>query len=498
MLESLSNVIKTKSIRRGILLAALATIIPAITLRAEEKREQRMKGKILDGINIPHLEVHPPRMENKKLPDGQVFLGAPDNSLPFLTLEITFPGGSSSESENRTGSLKALTSLMQIGGTANMNGDQLAEELARKGIKLSIKANYETWSIQVTSLKSDFDQAFNILSDVLLNPALPSDRLEVIKDSFRTDIKQRNDNPRSISPRKIAEIMFRGFSPSRTIQQEDIERLNIETLEDEHKKRLSPEGVIVSVSGDYDTDDIISRVSSLLKKFPTDNPEPEENLTFETLKKNIPDCADKIVLVDTPAQQAAISIGGALPPHNHEDFFALQTGNYILGGGSFNSRLMREIRAKRGLAYSTYSVNYFNKSYGRFAAASGTRVDQTTLALSLMLSMIEDMKNGVTEEELALAKDAILNSHVFQFEDPQSYVAGEVRFRRHGMPDNYLEIFPKKIDSITSDDIARVYSKYVKPSNLCIVVTGPADQLKDSLETIRPVRVIAPEELISL
>lgn len=458
---------------------------------------EAMKSSILEGLKVHELKIQPPSLHTKDLDGKALLLSAPDPSLPFLTLELYFYGGTSIEPPERKGSLDALTSLMQIGGAGNLGGDELAEELARLGIQLSVNSNYEYWSIKVTSLKGDFDRAFEILTMVLLEPRFPADRLEVIKDSFRTKIKQRNDDPAAISRRKMAEALFPGFSIGQSIQFEDIDRLSVDLLRDELARRLSTQNLMISVSGDYKENELIPGLKKLIDQFPANNSNPKvEPFSYEANGSSIPECSREIILVDFSANQAAITIGGYMPPHNHEDFFAIQTGNYILGGGSFNSRMMREIRAKRGLAYYAYSGNNFYEKFGQFLSASGTRVDQADLTLELMLSIIGDMSSGVEENELSLAKDAILNSLVFQYEDPEKYVSSEVRFRRHHMPADYLNLFPREIGAVTSERIAGVSKKYLNPEEFCIVVTGPADQLKGKLEHIRPVRVIQPEDTV--
>jgi len=199
-----------------------------------------------------------------------------------------------------------------------------------------------------------------------------------------------------------------------------------------------------------------------------------------------------IYLVPFPAQQAVIAVGSNLPQHNHSDFFALQTMNYILGGSSFNSRLLSEIRTKRGLAYYTYSHNTFYKDIGHFVGMCGTGIDSTPRALSLILNTIDGMASGVTNRELMLAHESIPNSLIYEFENPENYMENYLRFRNHNMPDNYLKIFPNKIRSVGIEEIKKA-AAYTKSRNLYIVVVGPKN-LEKSLSKIRPVKIIESEE----
>ncbi|MDH5656360.1 MAG: insulinase family protein, partial [Spirochaetia bacterium] len=188
-----------------------------------------------------------------------------------------------------------------------------------------------------------------------------------------------------------------------------------------------------------------------------------------------------------------IFTGTYVPPHNSPDFYALQAGNYILGGGSFNSRLMREIRTIRGLAYYAYSRNIFQKKTGYFASGAGTRIDKVSESLSLMLEIIGGMKAPVKEQELDLARESIINSLVFQFDNPEDILDNEIRFINHGMPENYLKMFPEKINALSREQISKAFQKHIKTDSMHIAVAGPAS-LKAELETIRPVIVIKPED----
>lgn len=477
----------------------LVTSVGVHSLIAENNANQTSRN-ILEGLRIEKLEFNAPPLHTEKLDTNNepVLLLAPDDSLPFVTIEIIFLGGSNAESKEHPELLKAMTSLLQLGGSSKYPGEQFAEKLSSIGARLDITPGYENWSISITVLKSHFSHAMDLVSSLLLEPALPEDRLEVIKDSFRTEIIQRNDDPAKLGRRKLGEIMFAGFSPGRTLQKKDIETLNRELIHQELNRRLSDRQLLITVSGDYEGLEIKQALRDLIGSFPPNKEDllSTEKLDYQFIKDQQEDFRNKIVLVSFPeAKQAAILLGSYLPPHNHEDFFALQTGNYILGGGSFNSRLMREIRTLRGLAYYAYSGNFFYESFGQFFAASGTRVDQADLTLKLMIEMITDMEKGVTEEELELAKDAVINSLVFQFDDPEKYASSEARFLMHHMPEDYLEIFPKKIRSITSSDIARVSRKYLSQDRLFIVVVGPPF-LKEKLQAIRPVTVIEPEEIL--
>ncbi len=451
---------------------------------------------ILDGISIPPLSINEPPLVEIKTQEGPLVLIAPDHSLPFISINMHFSQGTDSESTAEAGTLQALVSMLQLGGTKNHSADEIQEELSRLGAVLKIGYSHHSVNAEITFLKRDTERVTELLLEILTAPRMEESRLEVIKDSMRTEIRQRNDNPSSVARRKIQEVLYIGKRQGYSVTAGDIDRISTSALLADLKSRLNPSALIIGISGDADESmgaAFARRAADAMRRFTgsTDYKKPEVYTYSESAAADHP-YRGKIVLVETAAQQAVIYAAADLPEHSHPDFFALQTGNYILGGGSFNSRLMKEIRAKRGLAYYASSGTSFSADYGRFTAASGTRLDKTAETLSLMLSITKEFSETVTEEELSLAKDAIINSIVFQFEDPARFVEGEIRFRLHRMPENYLSMFPGRIRSLTVEDIQNAWKRHLRPENILIVVAGPAS-LKEELEKIRPVVTVGPE-----
>ena len=454
------------------------------------------KGKILSGLDIKPLNFSSPDIQEKVLSSGPLLLQTSDNSLPMVTVGIVFEGGLNAERPENRGTLEATIALMKIGGAGDLNGEAMARKIARLGARLSFDAGYENWSVNLTVLKKNFNESFALLQDILLKPKLPADSLLTVQNSFRSGLAQRNDRPDSIARRKLIERLYKGYSRGYFIQKENINNLKVENLKAELARRLRKKDAIVVAGGDLDGLDIETKFNALFNAFPAPVGELKiERPTYQDLSQKNGKQAREILLVNFPAVQASILVSGYLPRRNHPDFYNLQVGNFVLGGGSFNSRLMKEIRVKRGLAYYAYSYNSFFMEDGRFIAASATRLSSVKQTLSLILENVHGIRNGVSEQELGLARDSILNALIFQFGNPSSILQNEVRFRRHGLGKNYLSLFGEKIRAVNNAGIRKTVSKYLDKEKMIIIVVGPAS-LKSELEKIRPVRVVNPEDIL--
>ena len=454
------------------------------------------RGSILKGIQIPPLKFNKPSIQESRLDRGVRMWKVEDSSLPMVSVEFFFDGGLNAESLESAGVLSAMLSLMENGGAGKLTSDETARKLALLGAKISFDVAYEHWSIRLTVLKSHFDESFKIFSDILLNPEMPEQRLKIIQSKMMSDVKRRNNRPPSVANRKMIELLYGGFRRGYSLQPSDIKKINTKQLKTELQRRLQKSKIIVTASGDIKGMYLDTYVKRLLAGFPKPQGDTElkkEKLSFKTLNKLSHKSKGKILLVEFPqAVQASILTAGYLPRHNHPDFYALQVGNYILGGGSFNSRLMKEIRVKRGLAYYAYSYNAFFGQEGRFAASTATRAPKTDQTLKLLLSTVQNLKRGVSTAELGLARSAILNSLIFEFENPAAYLKSEVRYFWHKMPRGYPSTLPASIRKVNSRQVTKVTRRYLNSDQLFIIVVGPAG-LKKSLEKIRPVILINPE-----
>ncbi len=482
-------------------------VLVAVTLGGglalDARRESAAPGanggsSLLSDLQFEPIRFRRPAVERVALQHGALLIRAPENTLPFFTLSLQFPNGTSAEPIAHAGLWTASLSLLDRGGAGELSGEERARLLGKLGGSLSFSTDYEYWDVTLRFLKRDYAVAMQLLRTALLEPRLPEDELADVKNALLAGIQRRNDTPDPIAGRKLNELLYPGLRRGYSLSSEDVARLNTGAIRAELQRRLSARDVIVTVAGDFADLPVEADLNQLLAAFPAAAPPPAEPAGYEALRRarraNDP-YRGKIVLARTPASQAVIAIGGYLPERKNDAFFPLQTGNYALGGGSFNSRFMREIRAERGLAYYAYSYNDFSRDDGAFIAGAGTRSQQAHETLALMLQIIGDMRRGVSADELSLAQDSILNGLAFQFDSPEDVAANEARFTRLGLPENYIETFPAAIRAVQSVQIGQAAARYLNPDDLYIVVAGP-DALAERLKSIRPVVVVEPEQAL--
>lgn len=478
--------------RRLAQLCAVAVALVTAPLASES-------GGLLEDLRFPPIQFRPPAIERQTILNDQVLmLRAPETSLPFFTLTLNFEGGLDRETIEDAGLLDATLQLLEEGGAGELSGAQRSALLGRMGASLGFQSGYSGWSVSLRFLKRDYPEAMRLLREALLSPRLPEEDLQTVQRNLRTAIERRNDRPEQIGARKMNELLYPGLRRGYTLQIADVDRLDVASINAELKRRLDRRGLVAIATGDIGDLPLESDLQTLLSELPASGPrpaaEPGGRSTLLSRRPNPDPYRGRILLIDSPAAQAVIQVAAYLPEHSAPQFFALQTGNFILGGGSFNSRLMREIRVQRGLAYYAYSYNDFNRLDGEFNAGSATRVAQAPETLQLMLQMIPNLQRGVEAQELQLAKDSILNGFAFQFSTPEESASNELRFYRNGLPADHLARFPERIRAVSSAEIAQAAALLSDP-NLFVVVVGPGE-MKSELEKIRPVIVAGPEDAL--
>jgi zinc protease len=178
-----------------------------------------------------------------------------------------------------------------------------------------------------------------------------------------------------------------------------------------------------------------------------------------------------------PATQSHILIGAPGVARNDADYFPLYVGNYILGGGGFVSRLMQEVREKRGMAYSVYSYFIPMQQPGPFQIGLQTRKDQADEAIQIVSKTLHDfIELGVTEKELLAAKQNIINGFPLRIDSNKKILDYLSAIGFYHLPLTYLDDFPSKISRVTTAEIRAAFKRKVNQDVLATVIVGAPEE----------------------
>jgi len=256
-----------------------------------------------------------------------------------------------------------------------------------------------------------------------------------------------------------------------------------------HRRSFRPNGTILAVSGDFDKVEMLARLKKAFAGWKrVDQALPAVPQTFPAGKK-------AVLFVKRDIDQSVIRMGHLGIEKNNPDLYAVTVMNTILGGNGFSSSMMSVIRSKEGLAYNAASSFQAGRRFpGTFDAETETSASSTLRAIGLMESLIRDMtQNKVTDQELSLAKDSIINSFIFAFTNAATVAGQRARLDFYGYPPRYLENYRDNIAKVTKEDVLRVARKYLRPEEMILVVVGDGKKFDKPLSTLGKVQEIVPD-----
>jgi len=298
----------------------------------------------------------------------------------------------------------------------------------------------------------------------------------------RGGIARRNDDPNGIAGREFAKLIYGDTSPyARTVEYNTLDNISRTDLVNFYQQYYAPQNVLLGIVGDFDS----AKVRRLVEA------EFGDWKGAEAAKTVMPTVVQAktsgIFFVDQPQlTQSSIQIGHLGGQLDNPDYAALSVMNGVLNG--FGGRLFNEVRSRQGLAYSVYASWRPNFDYpGVFLAGGQTRSDATVPFIRSVFNEIEQIRTTpITPEELAYAKDTVLNSFIFNFQDPGQTLSRLLRYDYFGYPKDFIFQYRKGVEATTIADVQRVAKTYLKPENLVTLVVGNSKQIQPALSTLSP------------
>ena len=442
--------------------AAIALMLPA--LGRAQARDWREIPK------APLRAFTPQRPTRIALPNGLVIFLQEDHELPLVRGTARIRGGAREEPAEKTGLASVYGQVWRTGGTKARSGDQLDDELEARGARVETGAGLDSTFASWDCLKESFDPVFAVWLDLLRNPEFREDKLPIAKNQLNTGIARRNDDAGQIAARESRKLGYGKDSPyARQPEYATVAAVTRDDLVAWHKATVHPNNLILGVVGDFDSKAMAARLREALGKWPKGPAAPRAETAFQDPKPGVYFVQKDDV---TQSQIRMVHLGVR---RDSPDYFALEVMNEVLGGG-FSARLFSNIRSKKGLAYSVGGGVGSNYDYpGLFSLSMGTKSGSTAAAIDALYEEIDNLtKAPVSAQELARAKDAILNSFVFRFDTKQEVMAERILYEFYGYPPDFLERYRAGIEKVTAEDVARVARAHVHRAKIALLVVGKA------------------------
>ncbi len=408
-----------------------------------------------------------------------------EDELPVVLLSASFGYGSLYEEGSSAGMGECIAGMMELSGSVKYPGKKLHEEIESIGGELSVSSSWESFTVTVKVLARFADKAYDILSDLVKNPVFSDDAWEYSKKMMAERIRRSYDDPAEIAFKQARSIIFQGRGYGSSPAPEDVLTLKLSDAESVRDSFFTAGNMILGISSSISLEKNREYVDSFFKGM---RPGQRQLYTDErvAVKKAFQENSGKVFFFEKEVPQATVVAG--VPAFNvtYDGDIPLKIMNRILGGGSFNSRLMTEIRVKRGLAYSVQSLYRSRLLTGVFMAYAQTGPESVNEVVDIMSDNFNRVqKEPVEDSELNWTKSNILNSYVFNFDTPASVLAAWMDMEYNGLDEDYYRVYLEKVEQVMPADIL-MHSSRLFDKGVIYVVVGPAS-LREALSKGRVV-----------
>ncbi len=451
---------------KKLILLIIVTAVFAISLSIPSVASERPHPSKL---KFPPLKVTTPEVIDVALSNGLGGFLIEDHEIPVvdvvLLVKTQFPD------RGKYGLNEMARWVMRNGGSSDWPAEKLNDELEYLAARIEVSGDNLSTTVSLNCLKKDLPRILELFSDIVINPVFPDDKVEMRRKTMLEEIRRKNDEPNAVSRREFAKLIYRDHPFGWETTVETVNAITREDLVGFHETYFHPNNAIIGISGDVTKNEIVAALEEALGDWGPANVEIPR--VPELTVSPSPSCNYAYMDIN----QAYITIGHQGITSNNPDRCAVNIMNFILGGGSFTSWITEKVRSDEGLAYrarSRYTSDPWVK--GMFTAVAETKADAYSRAMTLMMDLIERMRDvGPTEDEVKKAVDSYVNSQVFDYESKAQVVRRLVRLRFEERPLDTPERDMETYSKLTVEDIRDAARRYLHPHKLTLLVVGNAE-----------------------
>ncbi len=391
-----------------------------------------------------------------------------EQSAPLVVLNYAFVGGSSQDSAEKSGAANLAASLLDE-GAGDLDSRAFHERLENHAIEMSFRIGRDYFHGTLRTLNEHRDEAFDLLHLALTAPRFDKEAIERVRSQVTAGLLRDTTDPGTLASHRWWQTAFPNHPYGRDTEGSlaTVPNIMAADLRDYVSRVFARNGLTISVVGDVDAKTAAELIDRAFASLPAHN---DLKLVPDTLPRGL----GKTIVVGIDVPQPVVDFGGPGIARHDPDFMAAYVVNHILGGGTFTSRLYREVREKRGLAYGVSDGLIWFRHTAVMFGGTATRADRTGEALTIIEREIKRMaEDGPTAEELASAKAFIKASYMLNLDTSSKIAAQLTQIQLDKLGADYIKRRAALIDAVTLADAKRVAKRLYGPGLLVTVAGEP-------------------------
>jgi zinc protease len=419
-----------------------------------------------------------PAVERFALSNGLDVIVVARKDLPVASFSIAIKAGGYDEQKDRTLGVADFTAAMLRRGTERRSADDISQAIDFVGGSLDAQAGNESSLAGCSALSKDAELCLDLLSDILLHPSFPEAEMGEVRDETLAALSGVYDNPDSLASEHFDNLLFGEDHPDGwVLTPEDVNKITREALVTFWRTFYRPNNAILAVAGDVDPVRLRAQLERAFGAWPRAAVPTRRELRIPALT------ATRALLVDRPDLTQATMVFGH-PGIRHADprWYAVTLMNYVLGGSDFSSRLMTEVRSRRGLTYGITSSFGAHLYQGAFRVSASTKNGTAREALFAAIDEIRRMKaEGPERSELLKAQGYYAGSYPFSLQTAAGVASSIVGAELHGLGLDYVRDLPLRLAAVDDAQAKAAARDFLFPDTLIVVIVGNGDAIEPQI-----------------
>lgn len=390
-----------------------------------------------------------------------------DDTLPMISVNFGFVGGSSQDPADRAG-LAYLTAALMDEGAGNLDARAFQERLERGAITLNFSADRDTFRGSVRTLSEHRAEAFELLRLALNEPRFDQSAIDRIRASLLSVLRRNSTKPDEIASLRWFAKAFPNHPYGRPVKGDEasVNAIDRDMIRQYAKRVVARSNLKIAVVGSIESAELVQLIDAAFAKLPA-------KADLVPVPAITPHSLGVREIVDLNVPQTTITFGGIGLKRKDPDFIPAFVLNHVLGGGTFSSRLYREVREKRGLAYSVYSYLAALDQSGLFLGGTSTRNDRANEALRIIEEQITRIaEDGPTDEELAQAKSYLTGSYLLHFDTSAKIASQLLEIQLNDLGIDYIDRRNSMVEAVTAEDVRRAAKRFLAGGKFLVLMVG--------------------------